>query len=202
MTHHLNMTIESDEGVVDLQATETEETETNESTEEKPEEKPKETPEQRVARLKRQLEREEKKLGVRKEEQHIDKETRSGELDYGEKAFLRSYDIKGSDELALVKDWQKRTGDALDSIVEDDIFQAKLTKLREARAAAEAIPRSTKRTAQVATDDASYWQSKIESGQASLADIQDIRVRREVLNRRIEQEKTGGRFSDNPIQIT
>lgn len=202
------MTIESDmdEGAVTTEETTDTETEETADTQEKaPEaEKPKETPEARVARLRRQLEREEKKLGLSDEKpaHSQEKETRSGDLDYGEKAFLRSYDIKGSDELALVKDWQKRTGDSLDTVVEDDIFQAKLSKLREARATVEAVPKGTRRTNAPATDDVSFWNAKIDAGTASLHDITDVNTRRKVLNARIDKEKVGSRFSDNPIQIT
>lgn len=52
------------------------------------------------------------------------------ELDYGQKAFLKASGINGSDEIALVREFAKRTGDSLDSIVEDDIFKARLERLR------------------------------------------------------------------------
>lgn len=127
--------------------------------------------------------------------------SKSDELDYGQKAYLRSYDIKGAEELQLVKDWMKRTGDTLDSLVEDDIFQAKLGKLREAKAVAEAVPKSTRRSAQVAKDDVQYWTEKINSGQASLQDIDNVDLRRKVLNARVEHERVGNRFSDSPVQF-
>lgn len=56
------------------------------------------------------------------------------ELDYGQKALLRSMGIKGADELQLAKDFMRRTGQDIDSLEADDIFQAKLTKLRDTKA--------------------------------------------------------------------
>jgi hypothetical protein len=126
----------------------------------------------------------------------------SSDLDYGQKAYLKTYGIAGSDELQLVREYQQRTGDPLDALVEDDIFQAKLGKLREARAAAEAVPKSTNRSQSSTHDDVDYWRGKIDAGQASLYDIPDLAVRRKVLDARIEQEKSGSRFSDSPIQMT
>jgi hypothetical protein len=137
------------------------------------------------------------------EEKEVPKNNKKPEdLDYGQKAFLRSWDIKGADEVALVKDWVRRTGEELDSIVEDDIFQSRLAKLREARASTEAVPKGKGRTQQTATvDDVSYWQAKIAAGQATMHDVPDVALRRKVLNARIEQEQRGNRFSDSPIQM-
>ena len=73
--------------------------------------------------------------------------SKPNELDYGHKAFLKSYGISGSDELALVKQFQER-GFGLDSIVEDDVFTAKLKSLREARESTDAVPKDKKRSAQ------------------------------------------------------
>lgn len=126
-------------------------------------------------------------------------EAKSDELDYGEKAFLRSYDIKGADEIALVKNWVKRTGDPLDVAVEDEIFLAKLKGLRDARASADAIPKGRNRTTQPAQNDEAYWVAKIESGQATLKDIPDVELRRKVLNKRVEEQRSGSKFSSKSV---
>lgn len=194
------------ETIIDSTKNNEEET-TEEVVEEKKEVKPQETPEARLARLERQATQLRKKLGIEKSETKEVKietktDTKSDELDYGQKAFLRSYDIKGADEIALVKNWQKRTGDELDAIVEDDIFQAKLKSLREARATNDALPKSNRRGTQPAPNDESYWTARIESGQSTLADIEDVDMRRKVLNKRVAKEKSGGKFSSNPIVMT
>jgi len=181
-----------------------------ETVEEKTEEKPQETPEAKIARLERQNSQLRKKLSGEKKDtstktkddvSKVEQKT-TDEFDYGEKAFLRSYNIKGADELALVKTWTKRTGDSLDAIVEDEIFQSKLKNLRDARASDEALPKSNRRGTAPAQNDESYWMSKIESGQNTLNDIEDVDMRRKVLNKRIEKEARGGKFSSNPIVMT
>lgn len=193
--------IDSTENNEEKEKTEVENTE--EILEKKEGEKPQETSEAKLARLKRQTAQLEKKLGIKNEvKSEIKKEQKSDDLDYGEKAFLRSYEIKGADEIALVKNWVKRTGDELDVVVEDEIFQSKLKSLREAKASADAIPKGKTRTTQQAQNDEQYWTAKIESGQAQLNDIEDVNMRRKVLNRRIEHEKSGNKFSSQPIVIT
>ena len=123
----------------------------------------------------------------------------SSDLDFGQKAFLRSYEIKGADELELVTSWMKRTGDTLDVVVEDDIFTTRLEKLREAKASKDAVPKSTKRSAQTATDDVQRWTNKIKSGDARIGDIEDRKTREKVLNAQLEQVKTDSTFTDNSV---
>src|SRR3990167_6284309 len=91
--------------------------------------------------------------------------SKPSELDYGQKAFLKAYGISGSEELALIKQFQDR-GFGLDSIVEDDVFKAKLTNLREAKESQDAIPKGKGRSAQVASTniDLAYAKFK-ESGE-------------------------------------
>src|SRR3990167_5978034 len=62
----------------------------------------------------------------------------SSELDYGQKAFLKASGLSGADEIQLAKDFAKRTGEPLDMVVEDDIFKARLEKLRTTKANTEA----------------------------------------------------------------
>lgn len=94
----------------------------------------------------------EPKKAETKEEAPAKAPSKPGDLDYGEKAFLKSYGISGSDELSLVKQFQDR-GFELDSIVEDDVFTAKLDNLREARATTAATPKGSKRPGQTGTTD-------------------------------------------------
>jgi len=172
--------------------TEVEET-TTEPTETKQPEKAVETPEAKRARLVRQLARLDKQLGKSDDEADDEPEpkaqTKSNDLGFGEKAFLKSYGISGSDELSLVKTWLKRTGDDLDTLVEDEIFKAKLNGLREARATKEALPTNTKRSAATTRDHVDYWLSKGE-----LPPKDQAKLRREVVNARIEASRNGTKF--------
>jgi len=81
------------------------------------------------------LKRDLKDLQKPKEESATPKETSQttepSDLDYGQKALLRAtLNIKGADELQLAKDYMKRAGVDADALEGDDIFMAKLDKLR------------------------------------------------------------------------
>lgn len=155
-----------------------------------PVEKPKESPEDKVARLKRQLSREEKKLGIVKEEP----KAKSGDLDYGQLAYLTAKEIESEKEVALVKEWMKNTGKELKDVVTSKYFQNELKDLRESEASAAAVPKGTKRSAPASNDTVDYWLNKGE-----LPPVEKIKLRRDVLNARISREKEGDKFSPNPI---
>ena len=208
------MTNEYNEEVVDSTTDDTVEETANETetvTEETPKveetkevKKVKRTPEEELKYFEGRAKRLRKELGI-EETVKASKDSSSSEtsetksdLDYGEKAYLRSFDIKGSDEIALVKNWVKRTGDGLDVVVEDEIFLAKLAKLRENKNSINAMPKGNQRS-NVVNQDEAYWTSKIESGQAKLNDIPDVNIKRNVLNKRIEKERSGNKFSSQPI---
>jgi len=123
------------------------------------------------------------------------KEEKPNELDYGQKAFLKTYGIAGADELALVKNWVERTGDQIDTLVEDEIFTARLQGLRAAKAAKDALPTNPRRGQVVSSKDkADYWLDKpFEEVPANL--------KRDVLNLKLIKEKENDKFSGNKIVV-
>lgn len=122
-----------------------------------------------------------------KEQKSSDK---SGELDFGQKAYLKSYGISGSDELALVRQFQTR-GFELDSIVEDDVFTAKLDNLRQAKQTAAATPKGTKRSGQTGTTEVDIAVAKYkESGELP----KDFKLRNEVIDKAIAQKSSSAPF--------
>jgi hypothetical protein len=145
---------DQDEVIVDFEEDITNE-EVTENTEEKVEttSKPKRTPQEEYEYFTGRAERLAKKHGFGKKAEKSDASEvkdspKPNELDYGQKAFLKTYGIQGSDELALVRSFATRTGDDLDTIVSDDIFLGKLKALRDARESSEAIPKGKGRSAQ------------------------------------------------------
>src|SRR3990167_8689109 len=147
--------------------------ETNEEVTENTEEttkvgKPKRTPQEEYEYHKGRTERLAKKLGLKDEKVESVKNTstdKPSELDMGGIAYLKAYGISGSEELALIKQFQDR-GFGLDSIVEDDVFKAKLTNLREAKESQDAIPKGKGRSAQVASTNVDLAYAKFkESGE-------------------------------------
>ncbi len=166
----------------DSDSTETTETEPKET----------ETPEARLARLRRQVKQQEKKLGLDSEPKS--KRTKSEDLGYGEKAFLTANGVKGSDEVGLVKEIMNETGRSLEAVLESKHFQGELKILRESRASSEAIPKGTKGTQTSAKDSVDYW---IKKGELPPADQRELRTK--VVNARIKAEKSASQFTSTPI---
>lgn len=117
--------------------------------------------------------------------------SKSDELGSGEKALLVAYGIKGKDELELAKTWMKRTGDDIDALIEDSIFQAKLGGLREAKASADAIPKGTKRSSSSSVNDVDYWLAKGELP-PDTADNRDLRTK--IVEEQYKREKDSSPF--------
>lgn len=116
--------------------------------------KPKRTPQEELEYFEGRAARLRKKLGTASEpEKETPAPKSSDELDYGKKAYLNSYGIKGADELSLVKSELKRSGVELDDLVGNEYFQGKLKDLRDAKATAQATPKGPRRSSQPAKDD-------------------------------------------------
>ena len=64
--------------------------------------------------------------------------TQSSELDYGQKAFLKASGINGADEIALVKEHLKLSGNSLDYVIDNPYFKQSLDSLRVTKANAQA----------------------------------------------------------------
>jgi len=155
-------------------------------------EKPKLSDEEKLAKFEGITNRLRKKLG-KTEETPKEKEapSKSGDLDYGQKAFLIANGIKG-DEISLVKEEMAKSGYPLDNLIENPYFQQKLKEHREAKTTSEAIPRESKRAATSARDSVEYWLEK------PFSEVPK-EMREKVLNAQIEKDKRESMFSDNPI---
>ena len=118
---------------------------------------------------------------------------KSGELDYGQKAYLVANGIKEADEVALVKEVMQSTGKSLDDIVANKHFQAELQDLRDKKTTAEATPSGSKRANQSAKDSVEYWVNKKDSdGNLELPTDRELRTK--VVNARITADKNRGQF--------
>lgn len=156
-----------------------------------------ETPDQKEARLARMLDRHQKKHGLGKYangQQPSDDKNKSGDLDYGQKAFLVANGVKDAEEVALVQTVMKDTGKTLEQVLESKYFQAELKEMRDAKATADATPNGTKRSGQSARDTVEYWLAK---GELPPAD--QVKLRRDVVNARMKAESSGNPFTSNPV---
>lgn len=195
--------IEDQEVVIDQNNDEELELEAEQPEEEQKQERPQETLEQKEARLERQLSRIRKQRGSEQPKAaETTKSSDKSDIDFGQLAFYNSQpdSVKiAPSDVDFLKETIADTGKDQQSILNSKWFQAELKERQAARATAEATPKGTKRSAQPSQQDEGYWLAKIESGQATIADISDVALRRKVLNMRIEKEKVGSRFSPTPI---
>ena len=111
---------------------------------------------------------------------------KSDELDYGQKAFLASNGVKGSKEIDFVKAEMKKSGEELDSLLENEYFQSKLEKFRALNKTADATIRG-KDSKGITTDSVEYWAQK---------PIEDVPMdmRRAVVNHKLKQSQNKGKF--------
>jgi hypothetical protein len=149
----------------------------------KVEEKPAETLEARKARLERQLEQTNKKLGVTVEKEP--QTSKSDSLGYGEKAYLVANGIKG-DEMKLVDEALKKTGDSIEDILANPYFQAKLEETRNLAKTADASPKGN-RSSTMPTDSVEYWMGK------PMEEVpHEMRIK--VVKAKLDKEKNAGVF--------
>lgn len=115
--------------------------------------------EARARELEGRLKRAEKKLS-RNDNDSPKSPSKTGDFDYGQKAFLVANGVKSSDEMTLVKEIMKDTGKSLDQVLESKYFSKELEELREARKTSQAIPNSSKRSTNSSRDSVEYWVAK------------------------------------------
>jgi hypothetical protein len=139
-----------------------------------------ESPAAKEARLKRQLNQLYKKNPelAQPEQKTGTQKTTSGELDYGQKAFLAANGVKGSDEIKLVQEIMRNTGKKdLESVLESKYFKSELEEMRALRDTANANPTGTKRTGQTSSDKVEYWLAKGE-----MPPKEQVELRRQYVN--------------------
>lgn len=147
--------------------------------------KPTETLEARKARLERQLEQTNKKLGLDTQKPEK-KSSKSDEFGYDVKAYLKTEGID-TKEFDFVKTELKQSGfKDIDSLLTNDYFKSRLDNYRKLTKTAEATP-TGKRSGGVPTDSVEYWLGKpIEEVPA------DMRIK--VVNKRLEKDQSKGVF--------
>jgi len=87
--------------------------------------------------------------------------SKSDGLDYGAKAFATAHDlkIKGPKEFEFVESELKKSGEELESLLENDYFKTRLANFRALNKTSEAIP-TGKRSGVGAIDSVEYWMEK------------------------------------------
>ena len=114
----------------------------------------------RARELEGRLKRAEKKLSRSETETPTKAPSKTGDFDYGQKAFLVANGVKSTDEMKLVKEIMSNTGKSLDQVLESKYFTAELNEMREMKKSQDAIPSNSKRTSQSGKDTVDYWLAK------------------------------------------
>ena len=161
-----------------------------------------ETPEARSARYARMHDQHDKKHGLGKYAKKDgdgseQKPSQSGELDFGQKAFLNSEGIKGKEAHDLVKKIMKESGNDMETVISSKYFKHELESLQKEIAAKAAVPQGQNRTGNTTQDQVAYWLGK---GEMPPDTPENRQLRRDIVNAKIKREESTDVFSKNPIQ--
>ena len=119
-----------------------------------------------------------------------------GELDYGMKAYLRAEGIEPT-EFDFVQEQIEESGiTELEKLVKNPYFQSTLKDRREKKAVEAAIPGKTRMSPENSKSKVDYW---VEKGELPPNTPENLQLRRDVLNKRIQVEENKNRFTSTPI---
>ena len=121
------------------------------------------------------------------------KDKQSDELDYGMKAFLQS---NGITEFDFVQKQIDESGISLEKLISNGYFQSQLKEFRDQKAIEKAVPGQQRTAGENSKSKAEFW---LEKGELPPNTPENVNLRREVLNKRIEVERGSTRFSSTPI---
>ncbi len=115
----------------------------------------------------------------------VQSKSSSGELDYGQLAFLAQKGIESDEDVALAQEVMKQTGKSLKDVVASKYFQAELKERQEARQVEKATPSASRRSASSPQTEVDYW---IKKGELPPAD--QVELRRAVVNAKMGKAKS------------
>ena len=185
----------SEETIVKADTTNGEEVEVVADTTTEEEEEPKFTDAERKAFARAKVaEAKVKELKAQLETQGTSK--KSDILDLGAKAFLTANGIKGAKEFEFVQQEMKKSGQDVESLLENGYFKTGLENFRALTATADATP-TGKRSSGVATDSVEYWVAKAGPNAEHLDEVPK-EMRAKVVNAMDSKTKNKGQFYDSP----
>lgn len=117
-------------------------------------------------------------------------EKKSGELDYGQLAYLEVKGITSDEDLSLVQEIMEETGKGLKDVMNLKSFQRELQIRKEDREARKAMPTGTKRSATLTHDTVDYWLAKGEMPPKG-----ETALRRAYIEAKYQKEKNFSKFN-------
>lgn len=118
----------------------------------------------------------------------------NNDFDYGELSYLAVKGYEHEDDLNYIKTIKEKSGEPLRKIIEDDYVVEHLRTMKEERMVQNAIPSSQRRAPAILKNTVDYWLAKGE-----LPPMDQVQLRRDVLNERINRERQKSKFTDNPV---
>ena len=135
-----------------------------------------ETPDQRLARLKRQLEREEKKQGIKKET----KPTETSDERY-DRLELKTEGVTTKKEQDVVLDYAKWKGVSVTEALKNPGVKAELSEMRKQSS----VPPPSGRTTNGQSASVDYYASQIKKGALTLSQVESPEMRKQLRKMRI-----------------
>lgn len=124
-----------------------------------------------------------------------DGQTKKGELDYGQKAFLVASGIKEPERIAFVQKIMTESGQQLEAVLASQYVQGELTRMAEEAATKAAMPNAGDRgDAGNVRTEVEYWLKKGE-----LPPPDQVELRRKVVNAKIARANTESNFTSTPV---
>ena len=124
------------------------------------------------------------------------KEKQSGELDYGMKAYLRSEGIEPNEFDFITEQMEESGIRDIEKLVANSYFKSQLKERREQKSVENATPSKSRATGDSSKTKVDYWVGK---GELPPDTAENVQLRRDVLNKRIDIEKNRNRFSGNSV---
>lgn len=121
---------------------------------------------------------------------------KTGELDYGQKAFLIAQGIKEPAEIELIQSAMKETGQSLEAVIASKFVQGQLTDMREEATAKAATPKTGDKNDTGSRDKVDYWLKK---GGLPPDTPQNRQLRTDIVNARAKAAGSGSMFTDTPV---
>lgn len=120
----------------------------------------------------------------------------SGELDYGQKAYLNAEGIDPQD-FDFVQEEMKQSGlDKIENLLENGYFQGRLKQRVDDRAVADASTSNSRSTGDQPQTKVDYY---INKGELPPNTPENRKLREEVVNRRIEIQRGKSHFADRSV---
>ena len=123
------------------------------------------------------------------------KAKKSDELDYGLKAYLQQNDVKPQ-EFEFFQEQMESSGLKAEELLKNGYFQSQLKERRDQKSAEMATPGNTRSSGEIPQSKPEWW---VTQGKMPENTAENRQLRQEVLNLRLQREKSASQFSKSSV---